>query len=396
MNNKFKLIKLDRNKLKIIGVILLLLTLPLILSTLYIIQNTRSSAAAPDKLETEGGTLSSTGVSKQSDSGASGGQFIVFTSTQTNTPTPVPTTPPAASTGTYSPGVDMDSKNNQQIGTSNNYQYSIKFRANHTSQVTGFRLQWRSGPVYSGTTGNYGIIRISIRPDNGSGFPSNTILASVDVNPANLPSAIYNGSFIRTTNFPNPPSLTTGSVYHFQLENVHSNPSTSYISISSAFTYNTDTAVLGRHTPHFRNEDYGLLRRNGSTGSWSAQNRDSPALDIIYANGGHDGFAYQSIASAGSNPAYPMPLIGGNNMIRERFTVQGGNKTVTRLWARIGRISGSSNAVLSLDNSNGSVIEQGQAAGSGSIPTIPLEGIENSKGTWVSYTLSQPRTLVNG
>ena len=376
-------------KISLLGFILILIVISL---TLFLVRQTQDlwgRAASPDKLETEGGVLSGA-VSKLSDSQASGGQYVLFanqTSTPTNTPSTAPTSPPTSSSGTYGPGVDMDSKNNQQIGTSSNYRYSIKFRANHSSQVTGFRLQWRSGPVYSGTAGNYGIIRISLRTDNGSGLPSNTILASIDVNPNNFP-----GIGIRTTNFPNPPSLTNGNLYHLHLENVHPNPSSSYISINSVFTYNTDTAVLGRHTPHFRNEDYGLLRSTNG-GSWAAQNRDTPALDIIYANGGHDGFAYQSIALSS---AYPMPLIGGNNMVRERFTVQGGNKTVTRLWARIGRISGSGNAVLSLENSNGTVIEQGQAQGSGSIPTIPQGGIANSKGTWVSYTLTQPRTLTNG
>lgn len=308
-----------------------------------------------------------------------------------NNPT-IPLAPsPSNSSGTYGPGIDMDTKDNQQIGTSSNYKYSIKFRASQTSQVTGFRVQWRTGPVYSGTSGNYGTIRITLRPDDGSGKPSNTILASVDVSPNNL-SLEYDNGGQRTTNFSNPPSLTAGNLYHLHLENIHSTPTTNYISINSMFTFDLDTKILGRYTPHFKNEDYGIMRSTNG-GSWTALNNDTPALDIIYANGGHDGLAVQAIAQSST---YPMPLIGGNNMIRERFTVQGGNKTVTKLWARIGRLSGSSNAIISLENGNGTVIEEGQAQGSGSIPTIPQGDPQSKKGTWVSYTLSQPRTLING
>ena len=367
--------------------LLVLIALPVTLMLVFRSQDTRSSAAAPDKLEAEGG-VRSTGATIVDDTTASGSKYIIF---QTSAANPTPT-PSSNSTGTYGPGVDMDTKNNQQIGTSSNYKYSIKFRASESSTVNAFRLQWRTGPIYSGTSGNYGIIRASIITDDGTGKPSNTVLASIDVNPANLPSISYDNSFIRTTNFPTPPSLTKGNLYHLVLENVASNPSTSYISINSAFTFSIDTGVLGRVTPHFKNEDYGLLR-SANGGLWQVQNNDSPALDIIYANGGHDGLAYQSIAQSSS---YPMPFIGGNNMIRERFTVQGGNKIVTKLWARIGRISGSGNAILSLENSDGTIIEQGQAQGSGSIQIIPEATTEGSKGTWVSYTLTQPRTLTNG
>lgn len=89
MKNK---LKIDKGKLKIVDIILLLLTFPLILSTLFMIQNTRSSADLPDELETEGGILSSSGVSKVSDSQASGGQFVKFESSTG----PTPTLPPSS------------------------------------------------------------------------------------------------------------------------------------------------------------------------------------------------------------------------------------------------------------------------------------------------------------
>ena len=81
----------NKKTLEIIGIILLLLMFPLLLLVVRYTQDIRSSAAAPDKLETEAGVLSSSGVAKKSDSGASGGQYIEFNKQSTS---PSPTTPP--------------------------------------------------------------------------------------------------------------------------------------------------------------------------------------------------------------------------------------------------------------------------------------------------------------
>lgn len=90
MKERLKLNRFSKKQLELIGIIILLLAVPLILILINRVQNYKGSAAAPDKLETEAGTLSSSGVSKQSDTGASGGQYVVFN--QSNAPTP--TIPP--------------------------------------------------------------------------------------------------------------------------------------------------------------------------------------------------------------------------------------------------------------------------------------------------------------
>jgi len=95
MSRELRFHKLNKRKLIIIGLVILLLVLPFILLAVYQIQNTISRAALPDQLEIETGVLSSIGVIKQSDSGASGGQYVVFNTSQ---PTPTPST-----TGKYPP-----------------------------------------------------------------------------------------------------------------------------------------------------------------------------------------------------------------------------------------------------------------------------------------------------
>lgn len=86
----------NRKYLKIAGIVILLLALPVTLLLVFRSHDTRSSAAAPDKLEAEAGVLTSTGVSKQSDSAASGGQYVKFVN-QSVTNTPSPTSPPNTS-----------------------------------------------------------------------------------------------------------------------------------------------------------------------------------------------------------------------------------------------------------------------------------------------------------
>jgi hypothetical protein len=84
--------EIKNNKFYAVG-LLVLLTLPVTLILVFRSQDTRTSAALPDALEAESGVTSSTGVTKQSDSSASGGQYIKFAkSTSGPTPTPPPNT----------------------------------------------------------------------------------------------------------------------------------------------------------------------------------------------------------------------------------------------------------------------------------------------------------------
>jgi hypothetical protein len=80
----------SRIHLKLLGIIIPILAIPITLILVFRSQDTRSSAAAPDKLETEAGTLSSSGVTKKSDSGASGGSYVLFNKKNQPTTTPFP------------------------------------------------------------------------------------------------------------------------------------------------------------------------------------------------------------------------------------------------------------------------------------------------------------------
>lgn len=78
-----------REKLSLVVIVAIAIALPITLILVRYQQNLFGRAAEPDKLEAEGGVLSSTGVSKQTDSQASGGQYVLFANAnQTPPPTP--------------------------------------------------------------------------------------------------------------------------------------------------------------------------------------------------------------------------------------------------------------------------------------------------------------------
>ena len=67
----------QRKKLSIIIAVILLITLPILLVVAKQSQDKRSSAAAPDKLEAEGGVLAGN-AQMAADQTASGGQYVLF------------------------------------------------------------------------------------------------------------------------------------------------------------------------------------------------------------------------------------------------------------------------------------------------------------------------------
>lgn len=97
--------KLKSNK-TLFGIIflgILAFVLPVTLLLIRDSQDLRSSAALPDQLETEAGVLSSSGVNTQSDSQASGGQYVRFAKTSSPTPTNTPPSSGVGTGGSYSP-----------------------------------------------------------------------------------------------------------------------------------------------------------------------------------------------------------------------------------------------------------------------------------------------------
>jgi hypothetical protein len=261
------------------------------------------------------------------------------------TPTPYQSAPYPSSLDefVYGTGVAADSKNNKQVGWTNNQRLSHRFRASTTSELESIRFATRGGPVYSGGTG--GTIRVSVQTDDGSPahVPSGDILASFSFKPGN-PSGDWN-EFPRYA-FPSPARLTEGRLYHIVFDNTDASPTKNWISINELFYF---SAATSPRQPAY-SDDYAVLT-SGRDG-WSVLARDTADMDLAYADGTHDGMGYVAVMCD-----IPAIVSGSDKMARERFTVSGGSRTIREVGVRLRRTSGSDPLVIRLEESDGTLID---------------------------------------
>jgi hypothetical protein len=90
---------------------------------------------------------------------------------------------------------------------------------------------------------------------------------------------------------------------------------------------------------------------------------------------------------------YTYQVVSGSATARERFTVSGGDRVVSRVGLRVMRLSGSSPLTLRLETSSGAEIETVSVPASSIATGTPGQ---NGGSTWVSAALSQNRLLESG
>jgi hypothetical protein len=298
---------------------------------------------------------------------------------------PPPVIVPPATSGIYGSGIQADAKNNYQVGWTLNAKLSHRFRATASSAIVSLAINQRTGSGYSGGTG--GTIKAALQADV-AGLPSGIDLATVTFATPNVAA--------EERKLPHPttgwPALVAGTIYHIVFTNVDPSPTTNYVSIN-------ETCVLGGYAPVPRqpamSDDYAVLYRQ--SGGWTVT-PDTAVMDLLYANGAHDGNAYYQI-TVGIGDTY----LGGTKAIRERFTVSGGDRTVSELAVRVKRISGSGPITLSLKQ-GATVLASSQAPSSGiPISTAPVDlggGMHYdeaslSGGRWVIVSIP-PTVIANG
>jgi hypothetical protein len=296
----------------------------------------------------------------------------------TPVPTPVPTAPSGAS-GVYGTSYNMDGLANMQVGGSasgaSNTYVAYRFRAERSSALAAFRAYWL-GPDYAGYGGGTGgTIRVTLQTDS-AGLPSGTVLATRDI--VRPPSGFSQYAFA------SPPTLTAGALYHLVFTNVDPAPTVNFVSVDLSYV---DGSALSPRQPKWPDNDFAALRKFGA-GSWAVQGGYTPIVDLTYGNGSHQGQGYMEVEVA--NEAV---IAGSSNLVRERFTVGGGTRTVTGAAVRIARTSGSGAIVVRLEDSSGNVLDSFTALTS-SVPTLASSG--DSSGVWVSGSFSAPRTLAGG
>ncbi len=291
------------------------------------------------------------------------------------------TTASAGTASVYGPAFAMDAKNNYQPGQNgaSGSLVAMRFKALTTTSVASVCWAHRTGTGgYSGGTG--GTLELSIQPDSG-GFPSGTKLATATWVPGN-PGA---GGYLKRLAFGSPPSITAGQYYHAVWTNTDASPTVNFVSVNFAFTYN----LLTPRQPFTTDAD--LRGAVKVSGVWDILSNDTPDVDVTCADGNHLGNAYFEV-----NLGYTAVFGGTSNLIRERFTVTGGNRTVTKVWARVGRQAGTGPITFRLESSSGTLIEQGSVAAGTAIIAYTAGALAVQTGTWLSYTFTTPRVLTNG
>jgi hypothetical protein len=320
-----------------------------------------------------------------------------------------PTLPPQQVNSFYGSGLQFDVLDNMQVAQGD---ADYRFRAMASGALRSF--VWFDVFVKSGATrdcsgagcecdgygcGTGGTIEICIYPDDGtsSHLPTDPLTQQSTglqlqplacVSPSNLRSA----PVIHTETFPNPPQLVEGTLYHLHWHNSDPDPAANYISIDNAFVWHpttprqptvsdTDLAVLG-------------IYNNGEKVIVYTSTTDTPLFQLNYADGTTQGRGY--IDSWNDEPVD----ISGASKVREKFTVSGSNQTVTGVSVRVNRVSGISPLTITLETSNGSIIEQGEITAEhfplGDALINDLSVNRNVTSVWGSYTFASPQILENG
>ncbi len=288
---------------------------------------------------------------------------------------------PVAGGLVYGAGMGYDAKGNEQIRYSTSEGagiMAIKFKASTTSALNAVRFTQRSGPGYSG--GNGGTMTVQVRPDNGSGQPhASTVLSTMSFNPV---AYADNTEIYDLKTFSSPANLTAGNIYYI----VFSNPDTNnFISVNNIYNYNPNTP----RQPRFADTDFAIMESYSNAWSFHTLNYYMPVVDLVYANGVIDGQCYYESMNPQSQD-----ISGTNSRIRENMLVSGGDQSVTGVYARVRRTSGTSPLILTLKNSAGTAID------SVSIPysSIPVSagGVDAPGAVWVGASFGATYTLASG
>jgi hypothetical protein len=87
-------------------------------------------------------------------------------------------------------------------------------------------------------------------------------------------------------------------------------------------------------------------------------------------------------------------VISGDNMVREHFTVSGGDRTITSLSVRVSRAAGASPLILRLETATGALVDSVSIPASSIPSTAPLGSKTGS--VWVTGTFGSAYRLTDG
>lgn len=298
--------------------------------------------------------------------------------------------------GTALAGEDLQ---NTPVGGPDNTQVSYRFLAEQSSALDSIKVYVIT---YDDTHGGYaggdfkGVLRARIYADDGTSnhFPNTgvTLATSDDL----IPDAWGSGTKFPTFTFPSPASLVAGTIYHLVFTNVHASPTINFSSLDGLYV----GSVFTPQQPRWADSDFIQLQKDGA-GAWRVRTdlTVTPIVDLAYANGSHQGQGYMETWGRGNSDGYI--TCNGTIKFRETITVSGADRTVSGVWVRLARVSGSGALTVRFETGAGVPIESKDIAAA-SIAVAPKGGANdpvNNHGEGQRWYLAQfaaNRTLTSG
>ncbi len=306
--------------------------------------------------------------------------------------------------GTYGPAIGGDALGNNTVGGPvGPRKCFIRFRAEQSSPLVSVTLPFLSAdyPGYGGGTGGEWVVRLHADDGTEMHFPAGPALASKPMSAAGTSCAD------KKIVFASPYATTAGELYHLVIENIDANPAVNYFSVNNwvRLSFSED----GSLNPRFCDTDWG----NGyfHSGTWHRIKGSCPIADIAYANGAHQGMCYGEASytcAPGMGPCSQQGLVGHvdgpTQMIRERFTVSGGDRVVSGFGVRLLRSADTTgDLVVSLrngaDEEIASAVVPASAVATGPDPSYSLPATWDDlgqKARWVSASFDDQHTLFDG
>ena len=271
------------------------------------------------------------------------------------------------------------SLSNLTIGGQDRYTRAYRFRASQSGPLSAIRVYWiykfSKAGYHSGTGG---VIRVSVRPDDGSvaHLPSRTVLSTTNVkmnlcSPEQVAAAgkrlegacgnegQFNRDGVRMTfepiKFKPGTDLKKGSLYHVVFENIDRAPVTNWVSLDGLFHPDGISRLLNQLPP-----PHGLtVLSRSETSKWDESSKTLPIVSIMLkggeknqANGGSE-FGLGYIGGWGTWDA--IPAVTKIVAARQTFTTDR-RRSITEANVYLGHIAGAGTVSIELRDAKGRVL----------------------------------------
>nr|MBX2882797.1 fibronectin type III domain-containing protein [Granulosicoccus sp.] len=234
------------------------------------------------------------------------------------------------------------------------------------------------------SVGNGGRLHVELRPDDGTGLPSDTVLGKTDT----FVPMDNAGDDYPALDFQSPTYIQEGVIYHLVF--INTNPPTSCnlsgVSVSAAASCprnqgasgqngvampNTPSTT-GRRGPFRGDSGSANFYRNSSNAEWRLSENSLSWFEVGYVDGVSVGESYH-----GSNTMRESFAIGGNTRARQVFTVRDATRNVDGVWINHGhsRTANGRSLHVELKDASGNVLTTGSMPSSAHCLKTVKEGI---------------------